>query len=111
MLFGAFLKTKKNATSYPNIGLLKTAIEEEWNKMSEEFILESCKPFQRHFDTIIEKMVAILSKFTVLCLFDYFVYFLKLKLILFYYKAIYYYTRRFLILLLPSVHNLKFKIT
>ena len=27
-------------TSHPNIGLLKTASEEEWNKMSEEFILK-----------------------------------------------------------------------
>ena len=32
------LENKTNATSYPYIGLLKTAIEEEWNKMSEEFI-------------------------------------------------------------------------
>ena len=31
----------KNATYYSNIGLLKTAIEEEWNNMSEEFILKA----------------------------------------------------------------------
>ena len=31
-------ENKANATFHPNIGLLKTAIEEEWNKMSEEFI-------------------------------------------------------------------------
>ena len=31
----------KNATSHPNIGSLKSAIEEEWNKMSEEFILKA----------------------------------------------------------------------
>ena len=39
------LENKTNATSHPNIGLLKTAIEEEWNKMSEEFILKVCKSF------------------------------------------------------------------
>ena len=32
-----------------------TAIEEEWNKMSEEFILKVCKSFQRCVDSIIEK--------------------------------------------------------
>ena len=46
------LKTK-HATSNPNIGSLKTAIVEEWNKMSEEFILKACKSFRRHLDTII----------------------------------------------------------
>ena len=30
------LEKRLNATSPPNIGLLKTAIEEEWNKISEE---------------------------------------------------------------------------
>ena len=57
---------KKNTTSHPNIVSLRTAIDEKWNKMFEEFILKACKLFQRHLDTIIEKtMVAILSKFTV----------------------------------------------
>ena len=37
------LETKTNATSHPNIGSFnKTAIEEEWNKISEEFILKAC---------------------------------------------------------------------
>ena len=50
------LKNKKtNATSHPNIGSFKTAIEEEWHKMSEEFILKACKSFQKRVDTIIEK--------------------------------------------------------
>ena len=49
------LENKTNATSHLNIGSLKTAIEEEWNKMSEEFILNACKSFRRHVDTIIEK--------------------------------------------------------
>ena len=31
------------------------AIEEDWNKMSEEFILKVYKLFRRHVDTIIEK--------------------------------------------------------
>ena len=31
------------------------AIAEKWNKMSEEFILNACKSFQTHVDTIIEK--------------------------------------------------------
>ena len=54
---------KTNATFHPNISLLKTVIEEEWNKMSEEFILKACKSFQRRVDTIIEqkKMVTISS--------------------------------------------------
>ena len=69
-------ESRTNATSYPIIGSLKTAIEEEWNKMSEEFNLTACKSFQRRVDTITEKkkkMMAILNKFTVLCLFSYFV--------------------------------------
>ena len=52
-------------------------------------------------------MTAILSKFTVLCLclsFYFVVYFLKLKLTLFYNKVVYYYTRIFLILLAHPVH-------
>ena len=50
-------------------------------------------------------MVAILSKFTVLCLSFYFVvYLFELKLILFYYRVIYYHTKIFLILLLYPVH-------
>ena len=77
------LENKTNAMSHPNIGSLKNAIEEEWNKMSEEFILKACKSFRWHADRIIEKMVTILSKSTVLCLSSYFVYFLKLRLILF----------------------------
>ena len=55
MLYGGISKNKTSATSHPNIGLLKTAIEEEWNKMSEEFIFKACKSFQKHVNTIIEK--------------------------------------------------------
>ena len=37
------LENKTNATSHSNIGSLKTANKEEWNKMFEEFILNACK--------------------------------------------------------------------
>ena len=36
------LENKTNTTSHPNIGSFKTAIEKEWNKMSEQFILKAC---------------------------------------------------------------------
>ena len=94
-LCGAFWKTKKNTNSHPN----KTAIEEEWNKMSEEFTLKACKSFQRRVNTIIEKngghikyIYSFVSIFLLCCLF-----FLKLILIIFYYVVIYCYTRLFLI--------------
>ena len=38
--------------------------------MSEEFILKASKSFRRRVDTIIEKMLTILSKLTVLILFN-----------------------------------------
>ena len=49
------LENKTNANFYPNIGSLKIVIEEEWNKMSEEFILKACKSFRTLVYTIIEK--------------------------------------------------------
>ena len=49
------LGNKTNATSPRNIGSLRIAIQEEWNKMFEEFILKASKSFRRHVDTIIEK--------------------------------------------------------
>ena len=79
-----------------------TAIEEKWNKMSKGYILKARKSFWRHVDTIIEKIVAILSKFTVLCLSSYFVVYI-FELILFYGRVVYHYTRIFLILLLLPV--------
>ena len=81
-------ENKTNITSHPNIASLKTAIEEEWNKMANHFF-KTCKSFRRRVDTMIEKMAALLSKFTVLCLSSYFVvYFLRLKLILFYNRVV-----------------------
>ena len=41
------LEKKAKVTSHPNIGSLKTSIEEEWNKLSEEFIFKACKSFRR----------------------------------------------------------------
>ena len=49
------LENKANETSHPNIGLLKIAIVEEWNKICKEFNLKEYKLFQRHVDTMIEK--------------------------------------------------------
>ena len=46
-----------------------------------------------------KKLVAVLSKFIILCLPYSVVYFLKSKLILFYNRVVYYYTRLFQILL------------
>ena len=40
------LESKINATSLQNIGPLKTAIEQKWNKIPEEFIFKACKSFQ-----------------------------------------------------------------
>ena len=96
------LENKTNATSHTNIGSLKTAIEKERNKMLEEFILKACKSFRRHVDTVIEKkkwwpcwVNLLFCVFLLILLFI----FLKLKLILFYIRVIYYDTRIFLILL------------
>ena len=47
------LENKTNATSYPNIGWLKTTIEEQRNKISEEFILKAYKSFRWLADTVI----------------------------------------------------------
>ena len=52
---GGVLENKTNETSHLNIVLLKTAIEEELNKMSDELILKAWKSLRRHVDTIIEK--------------------------------------------------------
>ena len=49
------LENKKNATSYPNIGMLKIAIENEWNKIPEEIISKAWKSFRSFVDSIIEK--------------------------------------------------------
>ena len=53
-IWGDF-ENKTNATSHRNIGSLETAFEDKWNKMSEEFILMSCKSFRRRVNTIFLK--------------------------------------------------------
>ena len=67
------IENKTNTTSHQSIESLKTAIEEEGNKMFEEFFLKAFKSFRGCVDTIIQKMAAHLSKFSVLCLSSYFV--------------------------------------
>ena len=49
----SLLENKINPTSHPSIGSLKTAIEEEWNKMSEKFILKACKSFRWPYDCFV----------------------------------------------------------
>ena len=49
------LERKTNERSQPNFGSLKITIEEEWNKMSEEFIFKECQSFRKYVNTIIEK--------------------------------------------------------
>ena len=46
---------ENNTTFYPNISSSKTAAEEEWNKISEEFILKARKSFRRRVTTITEE--------------------------------------------------------
>ena len=95
------LENKTNAIFHPNIGSLKTSIEEEWNKIAWRIYFEGMQIISKAcWYNNWKKMAAILSKFTVLCLFSYFVvYFFKFKLIFFYNRIMYYYTRIFLILL------------
>ena len=45
-LYGSVLENKTNATFHPNIVSLKTTIEGEWYKMSEEFILNAINRFE-----------------------------------------------------------------
>ena len=89
------LENKTNATSHPNIGSLKTAIEKEWNKMSEEFILKACWYYKR------KKW----WPYWVNLLFcdDLLILIFLLKLILLY-RVTYYYTWIFLILFLHPIY-------
>ena len=84
----------------------KTVTENEWNKMSEEFILKASKLFRRGVHTIIEKkkMAARLSKFTVFVHILILLYTFTLKLNLIYNRLVYYYTRIFDILLRHPIY-------
>ena len=55
LLLIGVLGNETNATSHPNINSLKTAIEKEYNEMSEEFISKTDKSFRSRFDKIILK--------------------------------------------------------
>ena len=82
-----------------------TDIEEEWNKMSEEFILKACKSFRRRVDTIIEKNGGHIEEiYYFVFIFFFCCLFFKSKLILFYNRVVYY-TRIFLISLPRPVHG------
>ena len=70
-----FIKQNKT-TSYPNIGSLNNAIEDEWNKMPEKIILKAYKSFQMRVDRIAKKIAALLNKLNILGRFSYFVIFL-----------------------------------
>ena len=49
------LENKTNATPHPNIGLLKTAFEEKWNKMAEEIVFRACESFWKRVDSILKE--------------------------------------------------------
>ena len=94
------------ATSHPNIDSLKAAIEVKLNKMSEEFILKTCKSFRRCVYKIFETKwwsywVNLLFFVYLLILFF---FFFKLKLVLFYNRNVNYFTRKFLILFPHTVN-------
>ena len=95
-IWGGAWENKTNATSHPNIGSLKTAMEEEWKKYLKNLTWKRANRFEGmviQYDWK-KKLTPILSKLTVLYLSSYFiVYFLKLKLILFYNRVAYYCTR------------------
>ena len=72
---------------------LKTAIGEEWNKMSEEFILKICKLFRRRVDMIFEKKKWRPYWVNLLFCINLFILFIfkKFELILFYNRIVYHY--------------------
>ena len=66
------LENKTNATAHPNIGSLKTGIEKERNKMTEDIIMKACKSFQKRVGKIPEKKKLVNLQ---ICLHTYFVVF------------------------------------
>ncbi|QQP36795.1 Uncharacterized protein FKW44_021994, partial [Caligus rogercresseyi] len=48
------LDRKINRTPHPNVDALKAPIRTEWDNMSEEFLINSCKAFRRRVETVIE---------------------------------------------------------
>ncbi|QQP38520.1 Uncharacterized protein FKW44_019108, partial [Caligus rogercresseyi] len=43
-----------NRTPHPNVDALKATIRTEWDNMSEELLINSCKAFRRHVEAVIE---------------------------------------------------------
>ncbi|QQP50640.1 Uncharacterized protein FKW44_011706 [Caligus rogercresseyi] len=48
------LERKTNRTYHPNVDALKVTIRMEWNNMSEELLINSCKAFQCRVEAVIE---------------------------------------------------------
>ncbi|QQP50366.1 Uncharacterized protein FKW44_011354 [Caligus rogercresseyi] len=48
------LERKTNRTPHPNVDALKTTIRTEWDNMSEEFLINSCKTFRHRVEAIVE---------------------------------------------------------
>ena len=64
MLYEAFKKTKQMRLPIKILVHL-TATDENWNKMTEEFLLNVCKSLRRRVDALIKKIVSILSIFVI----------------------------------------------
>jgi len=47
------LEQATNKTSHPNIHSLKAAVMTEWDKMSTDFVVKSCKVFRRRVEAVI----------------------------------------------------------
>ncbi|QQP36906.1 Uncharacterized protein FKW44_022142 [Caligus rogercresseyi] len=48
------LERKTNKTPHPNVDALKATIRTEWDNMSEEFLINSCKVVRRRVEAAIE---------------------------------------------------------
>ncbi|QQP58172.1 Uncharacterized protein FKW44_003403, partial [Caligus rogercresseyi] len=48
------LEKKTNRTPHPNVDALKATIRTEWDNMSEEFLINSCKSFRRRVEAVIK---------------------------------------------------------
>ncbi|QQP41925.1 Uncharacterized protein FKW44_016437 [Caligus rogercresseyi] len=48
------LKRKINRTPHPNVDALKATIRMEWDNMSEEFLINSCKTLRCRVEAVIE---------------------------------------------------------
>lgn len=48
------LEQATNKTPHPNVDCLKEAIKREWNKLSTEFVINSCKSFRHRVEAVIK---------------------------------------------------------